>query len=165
MNYKEVDRILITMCDIPLLKSEMVDWFIEACSRQQADFFWAMVEKTTMEKRFPGAGRTYTRLTDGSFCSGDLFMVNTKVIQTNLSLWDHLIESRKQWWRMALVLGPLPLLRVVLGRIPVDGLGQLLGKAFNITCKIIVSPYGDHGMDVDKPYQLDLVRSAIEKTG
>jgi molybdopterin-guanine dinucleotide biosynthesis protein A len=149
-NYKEIDRILFTMCDVPLLTSEMVDWFIEECSQRKGDYFWAMVEKTTIEKRFPGAGRTYTRLTDGRFCSGDLFMV---------------IESRKQWWRMALVFEFSTLIRLLLGRISIDGLGQAFGKAFNITTTIIVSPYAGHGMDVDKPYQLELVRAAFEEAG
>jgi molybdopterin-guanine dinucleotide biosynthesis protein A len=165
-NYKEIDRILFTMCDVPLLTSEMVDWFIEECSQRKGDYFWAMVEKTTMEKRFPGAGRTYTRLTDGRFCSGDLFMVSTKVMQkSNLKLWDHFIESRKQWWRMALVFEFSTLIRLLLGRISIDGLGQAFGKAFNITTTIIVSPYAGHGMDVDKPYQLELVRAAFKGVG
>ncbi len=163
--YPEIDHIIITMCDIPLLSSEMINWFINeclSCTCNKADYYWAMVGKATMEKRFPGAGRTYSRMKDGFYCSGDLFMVNAVVAYTNLQLWDHLIESRKQWWRMALVLGFLPLVRLLLGLISTSELGNVLGHAFNITCKIIISPYADHGMDVDKPFQLELVRNFID---
>lgn len=52
--------------DIPFLTTAAVDDFISKCFEREADFYYPIVKKETVESRFPGVKRTYASLRDGS---------------------------------------------------------------------------------------------------
>lgn len=158
-----IDRVLIAPADIPLLTTEHVDWFIDECLTTDHDFYWAIIEQSVMKKRFPSSKRTYARLREGRFCSGDLLMVNAATAHAfNSGLWNRAIEVRKRPWRLVRILGIIPLMRFVAGRLSISEVEQMGERILGIRCKAVVSPYAEHGMDVDKPFQLAIVRRELE---
>jgi hypothetical protein len=149
--------ILVASADIPLLTTEMVDYFIDACLPVDADVYYSVVERSVMEGRFPGAGRTFVRLGDGSFAGGDLLMLRPSVIRTNRQLFRELSASRKSPWQMIRLLGLGMIVRFLTRSLTVAQAEQKASQILGCRGKAIISPFAELGMDVDKPHQLDMV--------
>jgi GTP:adenosylcobinamide-phosphate guanylyltransferase len=149
--------ILVVSADMPLLTTEMVDYFIDACLPVDADIYYSVVERSVMEGRFPDAGRTFVRLRDGSFAGGDLLMLRPSVIQTNRQLYRELSASRKSAWQMVRLLGLGMIVRFLTRSLTVAQAEKKVSQTLGCRGKAIISPYAELGMDVDKPHQLDMV--------
>ena len=158
--YLTIDRVLITMADIPLLTPPHLDWFIDACATTDHDFYWAIIRKDTMQQRFPDSRRTYARASDGAFCSGDLLLVRRTAFRTFIThseYWNWAIQNRKSVWPMLFKFGLRSWVRFLIGRITVSEIEQALQDVFGIRVRAVISPYAEHGMDIDKPFQLEIV--------
>lgn len=154
--------ILVASSDIPLLTTEVVDYFIDACLSAEADVYYSVVAKSVMESCYPGAGRTFVHLRDGSFAGGDLFLLRPFVLETNRQLFRELCASRKRAWRMVRLLGLGMIVRFLTRSLTVAQAEERIGKILGCRGKAIVSRFAELGMDVDKPHQLDMVRRILE---
>jgi len=155
---------LISSADIPLLSTEAVEHFLDSCLAHEADLYYSIVERTVMDSRFPGAGRSYVRLADGSFAGGDLYLVR-RTVNMDLGLIRSLLGARKDALRMARQLGPVFILKFLLRRLTVAEAEQRASRALRCRGKAIITPYAEIGMDVDKPHQLEIVRAVLESQG
>jgi GTP:adenosylcobinamide-phosphate guanylyltransferase len=95
-------KFTLSSSDIPLITPEIVDGFIEDCLKVDADVYYTVVDKETMERRFPGSNRSFIPLKGGSYAGGDLFLIDLKAVQLNLELLRDLTDSRKNYWAQAL---------------------------------------------------------------
>ncbi|MDY7041398.1 MAG: NTP transferase domain-containing protein [Chloroflexota bacterium] len=161
----QVDRIVLSAADIPLVTAEIVGWFIETCLGMQADIFYSIVERSVMERRFPGSGRSFRTLSDGSFAGGDLFLVSRKAMTTNLEFVRKVTDSRKGVWGLVRLLGFMTLLRFSVRRLSLAQVEQRASKILGYPGRAVIAPYAELAMDVDKPYQLDLVRASFWRAG
>ncbi len=157
----DTEHALLASGDIPLLRPETVRWFVEACSAGDYDFYYSVVEDRVMEAQFPGAGRSYVRLKEGRFCGGDLFQFRTSVLQANLDLARRLLAERKNPLRQAQMLGWGTLIKLVLGRLTIQEGEQVASRLLRCRAKVVISPYADLAMDVDKPHQLEMARRLL----
>jgi len=157
----QAELALVVSGDMPLLTPEMVNYFIDACSREEADLYYPIVERSVMEQRFPGSARTFVPLRDGRFCGGDMIMVRVSVALTQEKLIRDLLERRKRPWQQARLIGMRALIKFLLRRLSLAEAEELGSRALGIRGKAIVSPYAELGMDVDKPHQLAIVRQAL----
>jgi len=153
--------ILVASADVPLLTTEIVDNFIDACLSVDVDIHYSVVERSVMESRFPGAGRSFVRLRDGSFAGGDLLMIRSSVIQNNRQLFRDIASSRKSAWQMVRLLGLGMIVRFLTRSLTVAQAEKKVSQILGCRGKAIISPYAELGMDVDKPHQLDMVRSLL----
>ena len=166
--YKEgitTPLILVASSDIPLLTTEIVDYFLDVCLAVEADVYYSVVERSVMEGRFPGAGRTFVRLRDGSFAGGDLLMMRPFVVESNRQLFRELFASRKSAWQMTRLLGLGMMVRFLTRSLTVAQAEKKAGQILGCRGKAIISPYAELGMDVDKPHQLDIVCCILEGEG
>jgi len=157
-----VERVVISSADIPLLTTEMVDYFIDTCLETDHDVYYTIVEKSTMEARFPGSRRTFVPLGDGSFAGGDINMAKVSAIQANLPLARQVLERRKNVWQQVRLLGLSTLIKFAFRRLTVADAERVASRALGCRGRAIITPYPEMGMDVDKPYQLDMVRAILE---
>ncbi len=155
------ERVIFSSTDIPLLTTEVVDYFIKVCLEIEADVYYSVVEKSVMEARFPHSGRTFVRLRDGLFAGGDLFMIRAKTVQANLPLARRLIDARKSAWQLVRIIGPRMILKFLIGQLTIAESEKLVSRALNCRVKAIVSPYAEIGMDVDKVSHLQRVQSIL----
>jgi len=153
---------ILSSADIPLLTTEMINWFIKTCTETDHDVYYTVVERQVMERRFPQAGRTFVPLRGGAYCGGDIFMMRTDLICADRGLIDRLMEARKNFWKQVQLLGLGILLRFVLRRLTVFDAEQRLSKRFNLRGRVITTPFAEMGMDVDKPHQFEIVRAELE---
>ncbi len=157
------DRILVCACDIPLITTAIVNDHIATMLQTQHDLYYTLVDRATMLARFPTSRRTYTRLRDGVFCGGDLNMAGSRAIETNQALWDDLLEARKNALRQARRVGFLTLWQLVTRTLSISAAERRAEKILGVKCRAVRTPHAEIGMDVDKPFQLDIVRADLEK--
>lgn len=157
------NRILVSSCDIPLITTPIVDDHIATMLATPHDLYYTIVDRATMLARFPTSRRTYTHLRGEVICGGDLNMAGAKVIETNKELWDDLLEARKNALRQAWRVGLWTLLQLATRRLSVAAAEKRAEKILGVKCRAVRSPHAEIGMDVDKPFQLDIVRAELER--
>ncbi len=157
--------ILVASSDIPLLTGPVVARFVDACLVRGGDLFYSVVEKTVMEGRFPGSGRSYAHLRDGYYAGGDLFMVSCSLSLQRQQVMRDLVAQRKNAMKMARVLGPGLLIGVALRRFTLSEVERRVSKVLGIEGRGIASPDPELAMDVDKPAQLEMVIRYLERRG
>ncbi len=152
---------MIASADIPLLTPEIVQWFIAACAPDQHDLYYSLVPRSVMETAFPASKRSYARFREGPHCGGDLFMVRLAAAHRSEDLVRAALERRKNVWRQAMLMGIGTLIKFAIGRLTLADAERVASRMFQIRGKIVVSPFAAIGMDVDKPFQYDIVRQQM----
>ena len=155
------DFILTISSDTPTITTHHVDWVIQEVEHTAQEVFYAVIERPTMEKRFPEAHRTYLKLKDKELCGGDFNALRLKLISSDQPLWRKIADARKSPLKQAALLGIDTLFLILLRRLTLDQAAIKLGKKLGVTARAIVTPFPELGMDVDKPYQLELVRADL----
>lgn len=160
----QAGHVLTISSDIPMIQSEMIDWMVRENSGTDLQLYYTVIPRDVMEKRFPESKRSYTRLKDAELCGGDLNMVHSSTVHSNEELWDRIIGARKNVFKQAALLGYGNLLLLLSRQLTLDGAVKRVTKKMDITGKAVISPFAELGMDVDKPHQLEIVRTELANT-
>lgn len=157
------DFVLAVSSDIPAITAQHVNWVIAQVEQGEEEGFYGVIERETMEARFPGARRTYLKLKGLEVCGGDLNALRLKLLTGEHPLWQKIVDARKSPQKQAALLGMDTLLLILLRRLTLDEAARKLGKKLGITVRAVVCPFAEVGMDVDKPEQLALVRADLSR--
>jgi GTP:adenosylcobinamide-phosphate guanylyltransferase len=152
---------LIVSGDLPALRGEIVDWLVNETRDRDFDLCYTVIERATMEKQFPGSKRTYVKLKDCEVCGGDLHVFRLAMASDESPLWKRLIDARKSPIRQASLLGYDTVLYLVLRRLSLKNAEAMLSKRLGIAGRALLSPYAEIGMDVDKPFQLEIAQAHL----
>jgi hypothetical protein len=161
--HPDAEMAMISSADIPLLTPAVVDWFIDTCRQTEDDVYYAVIEKSVMETAFPESKRSYVPFREGRYCGGDLFMVRLTVANQNEALVREAMDRRKSAFRQAQLLGFGTLLKFVFRRMTIPDAEQVASRVFGARGRVVTSPHATIGMDVDKPFQYDLVKQIMER--
>ena len=161
-NQPDAEFFITASADIPLLRPDTVSWFVETCENIEGDLFYSVVEKGVMESAFPDSRRSYVPVVEGKFCGGDLFFVRTAIVHNNEKLVRELLAKRKSPLQQARLLGFKTILKFLFRRLSIKDAEDLSKRLLQAEGHVIVSPYADLAMDVDKPHQLEIVRAKME---
>lgn len=151
-------QVLLVSSDIPAINSAIVDWLINQTQTSDFDIYYNVISREVMEARYPESRRSYTKLKDMAVCGGDMNVVKARTVTTNEELWEKIINSRKNVFKQASLIGYDTLLLLMLRQISLDQAVRLVTKRLSITGQAIVCPYAEIGMDIDKPHQLEIIR-------
>ncbi len=154
--------VLVVSSDIPGITPEMVDWAIAEAKKTEKDVYYNVIPRDVMETTFPASRRSYTNLKDLQVCGGDMNLVRTGLVTSNDEIWFKLIESRKNVFKQAALIGYDTLLFLLLRRLTLENAVTRVAQRLKITGQALVCPYAEVGMDVDKPNQLEILRSYLE---
>ena len=154
-------HILIVSSDIPAITAEMVDWVAITVAKTDDDIYYNVVPQEVMEKRYPNSKRTYTHLKDMVVCGGDLNAVHTRAVDSDMNIWNALIESRKNPLKQAAMFGLDVLFLLLIRQIRLQDAVERVARRVHLKGKALVSPYAEIGMDVDKPHQLEMMRTHL----
>ncbi len=160
--YPNLDGILVSSCDVPTITPAIADAFVEECFRTDHDLYFSIVERDVMEARFPGAGRTYVHMSDGDVAGGDLVFIRPSATISRPELWQKIAQARKSALRQARMVGLVAFFKLLIRRLSIAEAERRASKVFNVRGRGILFPYAEVAMDVDKPYQLDIVRAELE---
>lgn len=152
---------LLVTSDVPLLTGAMINWFINACQPMDKDLYWGIVDQQTMEATFPNSKRSYLRLVEGKFCSGDLFLGKIAAALGRQALFSQMIERRKSVWQQLRLLGFGVVIKFLLHRLHLQEMVALFPRLLGLQGAAIILPFAEVGMDVDKPHQLAQVEAYL----
>lgn len=153
--------ILITSSDIPLLRSEAVEDFLERCRSKEGDFFYPVVSREELKKQFPQTKRTYATLREGTFTGGNLVLVEPRVFLENVELTKRMYEARKSPVEMARILGIKFIFKFLLRLLTIKETEERVSSLIGARGRAIITPYAEIAVDVDKDTDLELVRSVL----
>ncbi len=159
------DAVLFSGSDVPLVTAAIIDTFIEQCLRTDHELYYGAVERSVMEARFPGSSRSYIHLRDGDFAGGDISMLRPSVVLENRALWQRLTEARKSPLKQARLVGLWPALLLLTRRLSLADAERRVAKVLNLHGRVIPFPHAEIAMDVDKPFQLEIVRAELAARG
>jgi GTP:adenosylcobinamide-phosphate guanylyltransferase len=154
--------LLVTTVDHALLQAEWISELI-AKAPDEADIAVLMAPEAVVRAAAPETQRTYWRFRDGGYSGCNLFLLKTETALNAVDFWRRAEALRKQPWRIAALLGPMMLLRYALGLMTIDETLDRLGRAAGVRAAVVRSSYGLAAVDVDKPSDLDLVRTIVER--
>jgi GTP:adenosylcobinamide-phosphate guanylyltransferase len=158
----EADHVLFASSDIPTVKTEMIEWRISEAKKSKQDIHFTVVERRTMETRFPNANRSYVKLQDYELCGGDVHFARPSLVEEDV-IWEQLVAARKNPLKQATLLGFDLLLLLLLGRMTLKDAERRVSERLGVRGKVCISPYAEIAMDVDKPHQLEIVRQELSK--
>ncbi len=162
-NYPNADAMLLSSADIPTITPSIVAAFIEECLRTDHDLYYSIVARSVMETRFPESRRTYVHLREGNYAGGDLTLIRTGVGFGQRELWRNLARARKHPLRQAAMFGLWPLVKLITRRLTLAEAETRACAVLNMRGRAVPFPYAEVGMDVDKPFQLEIVRRELCK--
>ena len=155
--------VMIVSSDIPTLRPEMVDWLVNTCLETQDDLYYGVCSQQVMEARFPNSKRTYTHLKDMDVCGADINLSHVSMATEHLDMWEKLIGNRKSPLRQASIIGWGTLFKLFTRQLPLEEAVRRVSSRIGFKGRAIVWPYAEPCMDIDKPHQLELLRSELEK--
>lgn len=154
-------RALVATADIPLLTAAAVDDFLAQCALVEADLYYPIVPQEVNERHYPGNKRTYVRLKEGTFTGGNLFLVNPAIVGHCMDVAEAMIDNRKNPLKLCRMLGWSFVIRFLCGILKLRDVEQRVSVLLDVTGAVILSPYPELGIDVDKPSDLELVRATF----
>jgi hypothetical protein len=154
---------LCVSADIPAITAEMVDWVAERVLEADYEIYYNVIERKTMEARYPGSRRTYIHLKGIECCGGDLNAIRLSLAATENALWDRLIAARKSPLRQAAMIGYDTLFMLLLRQLSLREAEEAVGRRLGVRAQALLCPYAELGMDVDKPFQLEIMREDLAR--
>jgi GTP:adenosylcobinamide-phosphate guanylyltransferase len=160
---EEATYVLTVSSDIPGITREMVDWTITSALETDHDLYYNVITREVMEGRYPGSNRSYVRLKDYELCGGDMNVFRASLVTTRKELWERIIASRKNPLKQVALIGYGSLVLLLLGRLTLESGIKRASKGLGIRGRALICPYAEIGMDVDKPYQLEILAEDLSK--
>lgn len=154
--------LVVTTADHALLRPEWVTRFL-ADTPSDADVTVLVAARPTVEAAAPETRRTWLKLADGDWSGCNLFYLANERALGVIDLWRRVEAERKRPWKMAQILGPGMLLRYLARRLSLKDGAARLGQLAGVRAAIVETPYGLASVDVDKPADLDLVRTIVAR--
>jgi molybdopterin-guanine dinucleotide biosynthesis protein A len=156
-------QVLIVTGDLPLLTATSVAHFCEEGLSSGAEIVYSVVTREGCEAKLPGAPRTYMHLTEGPVTGGNLALLSRRFIEEEGARLAAAFAGRKNPFRLAAMIGYGTLLRLIVGR---ASMVQMIARASSIlaaSIHVVVSPYPEVGIDVDKPAHVSLVEGYLSR--
>ncbi|KRA74955.1 cobalamin biosynthesis protein CobY [Caulobacter sp. Root656] len=153
--------LLVTTVDHALLQAEWVSDFM-ADTPADADIAILLGEEALVQAAAPTTKRTYLAFRDGRYSGCNLFYLKTPTSLRAIDLWRTVEKHRKQPWKIAALFGPVTLVRYLLGQMTLDEMVARIGRLAGVKAAAVRARHGLAAVDVDKPADLDLVRSLVE---
>jgi GTP:adenosylcobinamide-phosphate guanylyltransferase len=160
----QAGHLLSVSSDIPAITPQVVDWAVGIANDPQMDIYYNIIPRNVMESRYPTSKRSYTRLKGLEVCGGDMNVIHTRTVTHNNDLWDKIIDARKNVFKQASLIGYDTLILLLLRLIDLEAAEKMVTRRLKIKGKAVVCPYAEIGMDVDKPFQLEIMRADLAQS-
>jgi GTP:adenosylcobinamide-phosphate guanylyltransferase len=160
---KQDDQILVVSGDIPAIQPVMIEWFIHQLADGNHDFYYNVLERKTMERRYPDSRRTYVRFKDYELCGGDMNAIRRSMANLDNPITLKLNQTRKNPFKQASLFGISFLFRLITKQLTLQEAVKTVSKKLKISGQAVICPFAEIGMDVDKLFQLEILKKDFEK--
>lgn len=153
--------VLVTTADHALLDHTILQAFLAASSRSDADLTVGLVARTTIEARFPTAKRTYLRFREEAYSGANLFLFRRPAARGVAEFWGRIERERKHPWRLARAFGWINLLLFMTRRLTLETAMRRASRVLGVRVEAIPIAIAEAAVDVDKLEDLELVRAIL----
>jgi len=151
-------KVLLASADVPAVQPGMIQWLADQIIQApEAVIYYNVVDRETMEKRFPEANRSFVNFRDVAVCGGDLNAVDYRLFSVERPIWHALAEARKKPLKQARLLGLDNLALVALRLASLQTIVKRVEKRLDLKARALRCPYAEMAMDADKPHQLAIL--------
>ena len=141
-----------------------MDWVVNTDMQTDLDVYYHLIQREVMEKRYPGCKRTWTHLKGLEVCGGDMNVGRLSLLlREDTDIWHKITDARKSPMKQAALVGFDTAFLLLTGRLTLEKAETNIMKRLNLTGKAILCPYAEVGMDVDKLFQLEIMREDLKK--
>jgi CTP:molybdopterin cytidylyltransferase MocA len=148
--------LLVTTGDHPLLTPAILQRFLESAPKD-CDLAVALAPADVVAAAYPGAIRTFYRLGKQRFSGCNLFLVRSHKVASVADFWRRMEAYRKRPLLLIWEVGPLALVKVLLGLMNAEQAFACLSRKAGATIRHVELPIAEAAVDVDKPADLELV--------
>jgi len=148
--------LLVTTGDHPLLTPAILQRFVDSAPTD-CDLAVALAPADIVAAAYPGAIRTFYRFGKQRFSGCNLFLVRSSNVAHVADFWRRMETHRKRPLRLIWEIGPLALIKVLLGLMDADQAFAYLSEKAGATIRHVELPIAEAAVDVDKPADLELV--------
>ncbi|HZK60847.1 MAG TPA: hypothetical protein VFC41_02145, partial [Anaerovoracaceae bacterium] len=152
---------LVMASDVPSIQPEILDWLTGQVEQAASDLVYTVVARQVMEKRFPDSHRSYIKLKDMAVCGGDINAIRLDKINYDNPMWRRLVDTRKNALKQASLLGFDTLFLILIRALTLAQTESRVCRKLGIEGKLLLSPYAEIAMDVDKPAQFKLLNQEL----
>jgi CTP:molybdopterin cytidylyltransferase MocA len=152
--------LLVVTADHPLLRPEWIRQLV-AQAPFDADVATMLASRAKVEAAIPGSKRTWLKFSDGHWSGCNLFLLRTERARCALLVWKQVEKDRKRPWRIARRIGPVTLVRYLLGWLTSEEAFARLGRKMGVRASVVPAPDGLAALDVDTIADLRMVRSIV----
>jgi len=149
------ERVLVVTADIPLVTPAQIAQVL-ALAPADAALVYPVVPRAACERAYPGVRRTYARLREDTFTGGNLFLLDPRLIGQFLPRLREVLDARKTPLKLAGLIGPGTLLRLLTRRLTVPGLEERVSAILGVKARALVTSHAAIGTDVDGEEDLRL---------
>ena len=154
-------HVCLATADMAALTAAAVDATVKFALDSDADLTYTIAEAGMVSEAFPGTVRTTVRLREGRFTGGNLAVARSAALLGALQQIEMAFGRRKSIVGLTMLLGPMFLLRLVLGRLSVTDAAARGAALLGCSVAVHASPYPEIGFDVDKPSDLELAERLL----
>ena len=152
--------LLVTTADHPLLTPAMVEHFCAAVPAN-AEVAVAVAPASVIRRDHPESVRTFYRFAGEGYSGCNLFLLQGAAAMKVAAFWSDMERHRKRPWRLVAAIGPLTLLRFLLGRLTLAAAVQRLSAIIGASIAAVEMPFAEAAIDVDKPSDLALAERIL----
>lgn len=150
-------KILVLTSDIPLLTGEIIDHFIKKCEQYNALFYYPIILKETIVKKYPETARSYIYLKEGIFCGGNMVIVAKPIFDRNKQLLDELYQNRKDVKKYVSILGVKFLMKYLLKTLTIKEIEEKAAEIVGYPVKSVLIEDPEVMIDLDKLSDYELI--------
>ena len=157
--------VLAATGDLPALTGDAVDDYANRSLESGAELTYPLVSAEDMEAQFPGSQRTYVKVDGGRVTGGNMMLLAPQLVRRHRELGQRLFDARKSPVRMAQVLGPIFIVKYVLGVLRVHDVELKMEQMVGAKCAAVRTRYAAIGADVDKPIDVVVAERVLFRRG
>jgi GTP:adenosylcobinamide-phosphate guanylyltransferase len=155
------ERVLVLAADTPLVRAEDISRFVSACPAD-AGMASAFVARERVEREQPSAPYHYIRVREGRFASTGIFILRASTAETMAERMRRAHQSRKSQLLVAIQLGPLNLLLLALGILPIERAKRAIERIAGDTAWGDLDASPRLSLDIDTPADYLYIRDNWE---
>lgn len=152
---------LVTTADNVLLDTRTIDAFV--ADAQGAGIAAGLVERRTLEAAYPGNRRTWLPFRGGAYSGTNLFWLGTPEALRVLAIWRGIEQQRKKARAVLNAFGIGLGLMIGLRLLTLDQAARRVGRRLGLNARLVVLPYAEACIDVDKPSDHDMAEAILRK--
>jgi GTP:adenosylcobinamide-phosphate guanylyltransferase len=153
--------VLLVTADVPLLTPQAVDQTARFALDRGADLTYTMAEAEQVAAAFPETKRTSVRLREGRFTGGNLVVADRDSLLHSLAVIQAAFARRKSIIGLALLLGPVFVVRLALGRLTIEAVARRGSEVLGCSIAVHLTKHPEVAFDVDKPSDLAAAEAAM----